>query len=225
MRNTTRVTENESENTVSETQAAPAGRPQRRGFGGYNKAAAGLNTTTLKVEDDSLVIAFLEPENFTYALRHWIKYPSEDGKSQVTRAEWCLIEQEDYCPMCDMGDKAKPVCFFNVVDIASPGKVLVWEASADPTSKIQKEYNKLVKRGRSLDDEDTYFVVSKEKGRNGIYSYSVDRQPADEIEAVWPSLHPLTSAQRATLAPKMYDESYVKYKTLSEIQEFVESLP
>jgi hypothetical protein len=224
MRNTNQgKTENESETTVNETQAAPAGRPQRRGFGGYNKAASGLNTTTLKVEDDSLVIAFLEPENFSYALRHWIKYVV-DG-NQVTRAEWCLIEQEDYCPMCDMADKAKPVCFFNVVDIAAPGKVLVWEASADPTSKIQKEYNKLVKRGKALNDEDTYFVVSKEKGRNNIYSYSVDRQPADEIEAVWPSLHPLTSAQRATLAPKMYDESYVKYKTLAEIQEFVESIP
>jgi hypothetical protein len=217
MRNT--GTPREESNTVS----ASEGRPQRRGFGGYNKAASGLNKTTLQVQDDAVVIAFLEEENFTYALRHWLKYDGPDGKP-VTKAEWCLQEEEGECPMCDIGDKPKPVCFFNVVDLSAPNKVLVWEASSDPTDAIQKEYKKLVNKRKTLNDLGLYFVVSKEKGKNGFYSYSVDRLEAEDLPHEWPSLSQLSEAQRTTLSTKLYDESYVKYKTRTEIQDLVDEL-
>lgn len=211
-------TMNEREETMStDTEGTTTGtRTARRGFGGLNK----LNQTTFRVEDDSEVIIFLEPENFTYALRHWIKYIGEDG-NQTTRAEWCL---EEDCPLCDIGDRPKPVAFFNVVDLTVPNKVLVWEASADPTGAIQKEFNKLAKRGQTLSQDNLYWVVSREKKSNGFYTYSVDKLPEDELTVEWKSLRPITGAQRDALRHRAFDESYVEYKDRQELQEFTDSL-
>lgn len=217
-------TRNEStEETMSDesTSTATGTRTARRGFGGYNKTVSGLNQTTFQVKDDSEVIVFLEPENFTYALRHWVKYIGEDGKTQQTRAEWCL---EDDCPLCDIGDRPKAVAFFNVVDLAFPNKVLVWEASADPTKAIQKEFNKLVKANKKLSDDGLYWVVSREKGRNGFYTYSVDKLTEDDLAEQWPSLKPLNGAQRDALRHRAYDESYVELRERQELVEFVDSL-
>ena len=215
-----------AESTEDMRETVGTGRASRAGFGGYNKAVDGLNRTTLQVKDDSEIIAFLEPENFTYALRHWVKYVDNAG-TQITRAEWCL---EDECPLCEIGDRPKAVCFFNVVDVTNPGKVLVWEASADPTEAVQKEFNKLAKLGKQLDDPNLYWIVAKSKGKNGFYSYSVDKLPVDELEIVGHSLkpgqviRPLTESQRAALSTKLYDESYVEYKDRSELQDFVDTL-
>jgi hypothetical protein len=217
MRQTARPETEENMRTEEAT-----GRASRRGFGGYNKAADGLNRTTFQVKDDTEVIAFLEPENFTFALRHWVKYVDETS-NQVTRAEWCL---EDECPLCDIGDRPKAVCFFNVVDLANAGKVLVWEASADPTEAIQKEFNKLQQRGKNLNDSDVYWAVSKSKGKNGFYSYSVDKVTEDDLNSApaFKNIKPLTESQRIALGTKLYDEAYVEYKERQELQDFVDTL-
>lgn len=218
MARTARTTNERDENTVStETENGTTGtRAPRRGFGGLNK----LNQTTFQVKDDSEVIIFLEEENFTYALRHWVKYVDETG-NQVTRAEYCL---EEDCPLCDIGDRPKAVAFFNVVDLTNPTKVLVWEASADPTSAIQKEYNKLAKRGKSLSQDGLYWIVSREKKSNGFYSYSVDSLNEEELAAEWAKLRSIPPAQREALRARAYGEDYVEYKTRQELQEFVDSL-
>lgn len=210
-----------SEDTAgTDTAVETRTRTSRRGFGGYNKTLDGLNRTTFQVKDDSEVIVFLDDENFTYALRHWVKYVDESN-NQVTRAEWCL---EEDCPLCDIGDRPKAVAFFNVVDIANPTKVLVWEASADPTGAIQKEFNKLAKRGQHLNDDGLYWVISREKGRNGFYTYSVDKLVEDDLATEWKNLKPLTPAQRDALRHRAYDENYVEYKDRADLQDFVDSL-
>jgi hypothetical protein len=215
-----RMRKNETSTEERDMRTEGTGRAPRRGFGGYNKVADGLNRTTFQVKDDPEVIAFLEPENFTYALRHWVKF-FDDSNQQQTRAEWCL---EEDCPICDIGDTPKAVCFFNVVDIANPGKVLVWEASADPTGAIQKEFTKLSRRGQFISDEQFYWVISKAKGKNGFYTYSVDRLHIDDMAVEWPKLSPLTPEQRTALRGKLYDEDYVEYKDREELQAFVDTL-
>lgn len=196
-------------------------RSARRGFNTFNKVASNLNNVTFKVADDSEVIAFLEDENFAYALRHWVKFIDPESGQQRTVAEWCL---EDDCPLCDIGDRAKPTAFFNVVNLATPGKVLVWEATADPTKAIEKEYSKLQRKGQNLNDEDLFWVVSKEKGRNNIPSYSVDKLPLEDLEVEWPSLTPLTAEQRESLSEKLYDETYIKFKTREELEDLASKL-
>lgn len=198
-------------------------RTSRAGFGTFDRAVRALNNTTFQVGDDSEVIIFLDPENFTYALRHWVKYQDpENPRNQITRVEFCL---EDDCPLCDVGDKAKATAYFNVVNLATPNKVIVWEATPDPTGAIQKEFNKLQKLGKSLNDSNLYWVISKEKGRNGFYSYSVDKVTEDELTTQWPRLSPVSAAQREALSARAYGDEYIQYKTREEIQEFVDSIP
>lgn len=212
-----------SDETTTRTRSA---RTSRRGFAGYNKTVEGLNKTTFQVKDDSEVIIFLDDENFFYELRHWIKYIGDDGK-QATRAEWCLGVDDDgesVCPLCDIGDKPKPVAFFNVVDLVNPTKVLVWEASADPTKAVEKEFNKLKKLNKKLNDDNLYWVVSREQGRNGYWTYSVDKMTEEELGESFPSLKTVNGAQRDALRHRAYDENYVEYKTREELQEFADSL-
>lgn len=209
------------ESTVSESTGTRQARTDRRGFGGLDK----LQQTTFQVKDNSEVIIFLEPENFSYALRHWVKYiDPDDPKKTTTRVEICL---EDDCPLCDVGDRPKATAYFNVVDLTVPTKVLVWEATADPVKAIQKEYNKLAKRGLNLSDDNTYWVISKEKQSNGFYTYSVDRISEEELLTEWKGLKPINGAQRDALRHRAYDESYVEdqMKSAEELQEFVDSLP
>lgn len=206
---------------MSESTTAGS-RGDRRGFGGLDKA----QQTTFQVKDNSEVIIFLEPENFTYALRHWIKYQDPDNpKNTKTQVEYCL---EEDCPLCDIGDRAKATAYFNVVDLALPTKVLVWEATSDPTKAIQREYNKLrnAKSGtkRELNDDTLYWVVSKELGSNGFYSYSVDKLTEADLLSEWPSLKPINAAQREALRHRCYGEEYIELKTRDELQEFIDSL-
>lgn len=224
----TTATREQSEETVNDTDEGTStgqrtARTSRRGFGGYNN----LNKTTFQLTDSSAVLIFLEPENFTYAKRHWVKYIPDDSTNNqpVTRVEYCL-EEEDDCPLCEIGDNAKPTAYFNVVDLSSPTKVLVWEATPDPTSAIQKEFNKLAKSGRELSEDGLYWVISREKGKNGFYTYSVDRLSEDDMSKEWKSLKPVTEAQRESLRHRAYDDTYVlnQLKTRDELQEFVDSL-
>lgn len=211
-------TRNETGDTMS-TETETGVRSSRRGFSALNLA----NQMTFRLGDNSEVIVFLEEENFTYALRHWVKYipgDSADNKP-MTRVEYCL---EDDCPLCDIGDRPKSTAFFNVVNLTVPNKVLVWEATADPTGAIEKEFKKLFKNGKHLSDDGLYWVISREKGKNGFYTYSVDRLTEEGLQDEWPSLSPLTPAQRVALRTRMYDESYVQVKTREELQEFVDSL-
>lgn len=224
-----RTTAQRTEETMSDETTRTGTRRARRGFDSYDKTVDGLNRTTLQVKDDSEVIVFLEDDMFHYALRHWIKFLDDNGQ-QVTRAEWCLQLEEDEdddvadCPLCNIGDRPKAVAFFNVVNLAQPGKVLVWEASADPTNAIKKEYNKLLKRGKHLNDDGVYWVVSREKGRNGFYTYSVDMVLEDELATEWPKLKPIGPTQREALRARMYDEEYVNLKDRQELLEFADSL-
>lgn len=217
MRQARTTARTESTETMSGT------RTSRGGFGTFDKAVKALNSTTFTVGETSEVIIFLDPENFTYALRHWIKYMDpENPKQQITRVEYCL---EEDCPLCDEGDRAKATAYFNVVDLGAPNKVLVWEATPDPTSAIQKEFNKLTAKGKNLSDDGLYWVISKEKGKNGFYSYSVDRLTEEELLTEWPKLSPINSAQREALRHRAYGDEYIEYKTREELQEFIDSLP
>lgn len=208
-------------------------RGSRRGFGA-NKLK-NVNDRTLRVEDSTLVIAFLEEENFTFAGRHWIDfYDQEQGRTRKT-VKNCLsvLEEGDEgfddrgCPLCDAGDQAKPTYYFNVVNLANPSKVLVWEASTDPANKIEKRYVARAQNGQHINDPDIYWAVSKEQnGKNGkgAWTYSVDPVKSRDLEEDWPSLKVLTDERRVSLLEKLYDETYVKYESYEALESFVDSI-
>lgn len=205
----------------------------RRGFNSYNQAVNDRPTFLVSKENTHL-IAFLEEENFTWAKRHWVDIlDPETGKKRTTVRSCLLTEDEDGnwqdergCPICSyfasIGDKHTPsvTCYFNVVDLeGNRNKPLVWEASPGPTNVILKRYQQRAKIGKTLADADIYYAVSKEQ--NGAWVYSVDPVRESDFESEWPSQKPLTDSERERLVGKMYDESYVKFNTYEELEEFV----
>lgn len=199
----------------------------RRGFTSYNQAVNDRPTFLVSKEKTHL-IAFLEAENFTWAKRHWVEIiDPETGKRRTTVKNCLQTEDEEGnwveergCPICAVGEDPSVTCYFNVVDLESNrNKPLVWEASPGPTGVILKRFQQRAKIGKTLADEDIYYAVSKEQ--NGAWVYSVDPVRADALAEEWPSITPLTDEHRTRLQGKLYDESYVKFQTYEELEEFV----
>lgn len=101
----------------------------------------------LDVGNDPVTIRFAEAEPFAFIYRHLVdKIPHT-----------CI---GDDCPLCEVGDKPKPVVFYSVIDLTD-STMKVWELSADPTRTVQKHYDRLANQGNALNDPDVAFVVSK----------------------------------------------------------------
>lgn len=210
----------------------------RRGFNSYSKAVNDRPTFVVSKENTHL-IAFLEEENFTWVKRHWADIIDPETDKQRTTVRNCLNTEDENgdpqdergCPICTAhvdGFIKKPntpsvTVFFNIVDLEqSRNKPLVWEVSPGPTNVILKRYQQRQKIGKTIADPDIYYAVSKEQ--NGAWVYSVDPVKASDLAEEWPSITPLSDAERERLQGKLYDESYVSFNTYEELEEFVQLL-
>lgn len=204
-------TPEERESRVRETLDR---KPSRAGFSAYKKATQerSQKTNDFKVDDETEVIAFLEDEPFAHYFVHWI------NTSEGRRPRNCI---GDECPLCERGDRAKPVLLFNVVDMQMPEKVLLWKASADPAKRIEKRYDDLTKKNLSLNSPGVYFEVSKFEKDNGFSEYVVDRIRDDALTDEW-KIQPLSEDDREELLARAYDESIVEYNTREELQDFAD---
>lgn len=206
---TTRDTDDRSERSESRGSTTRTG---GRGFGAYkeNVKESKREFNSFRVEDETLVIAFLEDEPFDHVFRHWINRQPRN----------CI---GDDCPACLRGDTPKAVLMFNVANMDDPEKVMLWEVSAEPVKRIEKRYDDLVAKGKKLNDEGVYFEVSKAKGKNGFTEYSVDRLYENVLIEEW-DMQPLTAEDREALTENLYTSDVVKYNTAEEIEEWLDSL-
>lgn len=163
---------------------------------------------TVPDDGEEVLIKFLEDKPFAPLFQHWVQ--TENGR----RAYTCLGFTE--CPMCAKGDKAKSSDWINVVVLGDEPALMVWYMSPDPASAVKERAQG--KRTSPLDKDGLYFAVSKKKGSNGFFSYSVDPVKEDELETDW-GVKPLTDAQLDGFISNRYDSSIVRFHTLSELQE------
>jgi hypothetical protein len=234
MRNArTRATETLAEGTESRRSSMSTGTRSTRGFGA-NKLST---DRTFKVDKTTLIIAFLESENFAFAGRHWVDITGDDGKVRKTVKNCLGVRDSDdpdefptLCPICARGDTPKATYFFNVVNLANPARVLVWEATTEPSNKIKVRYEAREANGQHLNDDGIYWAVSKVQSgeasgkKGGSFVYSVDPVKERDLPEDWPSLSPLSAESREVLLRKLYDEDYVKYDTFDSLVDFVESI-
>jgi hypothetical protein len=211
-RRATRTTRDSDERSERSESRGRTTRTGGRGFSAYkdNVKESRREFNTFRVEDETLVIAFLEDEPFDHVFRHWINRQPRN----------CI---GDECPPCMSGDVPKAVLLFNVVDMAEPEKVLLWEASAEPVKRIEKRYDDLAAKGKKLNDEGVYFEVSKAKGKNGFTEYTVDRLYENVLVDEW-DLEPLTAEEREALAEHLYTSDVIKYNTVEELQDWLDGL-
>ena len=171
------------------------------------------NTTQVPrfaVPDDGeeVLVKFLDEMPFAPIYQHWIA--AANGRRAYTCAGY------DTCPLCARGDKAKASDWFNIVVLGDTPEIRVWIASPDPSAAIEERATG--KRTSPLNKDGLYFAVSKKKGTNGFFSYTVDAVREDELEADW-GVNPLTPAQITQFNKDKFDSSVVRIHTISELSE------
>lgn len=159
----------------------------------------------LTVPDDGeeVIIKFLEEDPFAAYFVHWINKRSYTCPGQ------------DICPACARGDKAKANNLLNVVVLGDSPELVVWYATSDPSTAIEEKA--LSKKG-PLNKATMYMAVSKRKGTNGFFSYTLDWVRGDELKEDW-GLRELTTEEIAKFNSEKYDSSIVRVNTVSEITE------
>lgn len=189
------------------------------GWAAYKKQQAERTNrfATLEVSDESqTVIKFAEAEPFAFYYRHW---------PRGGRADVCIADADNdvTCPLCDRGDRPKPVVMYNVVDV---GKSLlcVWEMSSEPTRKVQKHYDQLAARDKTLADDEFYFIVTKAKKSNGFFEYDIQRVRASDLEDE-AGATPLTAEEFADATKRgLYTDEIVYVRDRDALQEVADNL-
>lgn len=189
------------------------------GWAAYKKKEAERSTryATLEVtEDGQTVIKFVEAEPFAFYYRHWPK----GGRADVCIAD---ADNDVECPLCGVGDKPKPVVLYNVVDVGK-NLLCVWEMSSEPTRKVQKQYDQLAARDRTLDDPGLYFIVTKAKKSNGFFEYDITRVRADDLNEE-AGIEPLTEAEIEDATKKgLFTDEIVYVRNREALQEVADGL-
>lgn len=184
-----------------------------------NKAATSDFPDDFKVGDDEVLIAFLEDAPFTAYLEHFLReLPQGQKKSFVCHGK-------GDCPLCDqLGDKPAARAAFNIVDFTNPDKpeLKVWKATPGPLAEIEKRADS--KRTSPLNKDGLFFVVSKEKGKNNFFQYTVDPVREEEIEDDFDIDPDAAAAAIDALAEKVYDKSIVKLDSKRALREIAEAL-
>ena len=191
------------------------------GWVGYRKAREDRSVKYPRFEVDKdgtpSIIKFAQAEPFAFIYRHWV----------AKRPYTCIADAENdvLCPLCDAGDRAKPVVFYNVIDVTDEARVKVWEMTADPTRKVQKHYDLLadMEPARTLDDPGFYFAVSKEQKERSAWEYTVDRIKERDLQEDW-SAEPLGDDEIAEALEKLSDDSIIYVSSTDDLREAVDKI-
>jgi hypothetical protein len=189
------------------------------GWAAYKKKEAERSTRypSLEViEDGQTVIKFVEAEPFAFYYRHWPK----GGRADVCIAD---ADNDVECPLCGVHDKPKPVVLYNVIDVGK-NLLCVWEMTSEPTRKVQKQYDLLAGRDKTLDDDDVYFIVTKAKKNNGFFEYDVQRVRAADLNEE-AGADPLTKAEIADAIKRgLFTDEIVYVRNREALQEVADGL-
>jgi hypothetical protein len=151
----------------------------RPGWGAADDTMASTSSfaQTLKPEEKSKVIKFLDEQPYVNYRRHWIERTGPQGRS--TRSYTCLKSFNRDCPLCDAGDRAQAVSAFNVAEVGEDGVVSLKSWDCGP-----KIYNIL--KGYANDPKIApltrgFFLVSR-TGKKGSVNHQVIPVKAASLE-------------------------------------------
>lgn len=215
-------------------ESVKAGRQPKRGFGAAKQAtrpSAGSTSEILfRVPENVIkVVAFVEPENYDFLYRHWIPGVTDDGRPVKIPRNCILDVSDDGCPLCDVGDEPKAVALFNVIDLDTPSKVLLWEASPEPYKRIEELYEELQAipedRGGPLElnSPGVYAAVSRRKKTNGYWEYTVKRVKARDLDEDY-GLDPLDDDVLEAARANLHKSEDIPFNTHEELRDLAASL-
>lgn len=197
------------------------------GFSSYaqKKAKTSNFATDFKPgANEPTLIKFLDAEPFDNFVQHWIDdLPKGTRKSYVCRDDE-YFDDEDGCPLCDIGEPGRTFSLFNVLDLTNPRKpeVKVWTASPAVADKLQRASQN--ERTSPLDREDVYFEVEMVKTKNKT-EWTIApvkaRDLADDFD-----IDPFTEDELEDFKEKRYDDrkAVTKVDSYDDLMDLAESL-
>lgn len=205
--------------SASRTESSKA-RPGRSGWDGIKKNREKRQTgDDFRVkEDTSYLIHFLEPacmEDGAY-LEHFIRELANNNE----RAAYACLEED--CPLDDIGDDPKDRALFNIVLIDEKGNArnMYWNATSSIIDIIE-DFAKST-HNSPIDRTDLYFEVSKKKGKNKFFQYSL--MPVKARDLADEGIEPLTDDELDELRDTMFDVSVLKMPSRKELRDIAEEL-
>jgi hypothetical protein len=186
-----------------------------KGWGGVRKhrEESSSYATNFRVTDEEVLVKFVDDEPFVTYYQHWLQ--ELDGRKSFP----CI---GDNCPLCEIGDDPRFLAVFNVIDFRDDEpEVKIWEASPQPAGEIEE----IAKNTRTspINRDDLYFAVSKKKGKNNFWSYTILPVKERDLAEDW-DLDPLSSSELDALVDKTYDSSVVRIPARDELLKVVEDL-
>lgn len=150
--------------------------------GGWSAAQDTMDSTssfaqTLKPEEKSQVIKFLDDDPYVNYRRHWIERTTPEGKT--TRSYTCLKSFGKECALCDIGDRPQAVAAFNVALIGDDGVASLksWDVGPKIFNILKGYANdpKIAPLSRG------FFLVSR-TGKRGTVNHQVIPVKASALE-------------------------------------------
>lgn len=189
--------------------------------GGYTEAdkqmAKGSSfAQSLKLEEKSVFIKFLEDAPYANFRRHWIERNTKDGKQ--LRAWTCLDTIDKECPLCEVGDRAQSVAAYNVVIVGDDGQVIHKSWDVGPRLyQVLKGYMNDPKIGPLTKG---FFVASK-TGKRGTVQHNVS--PISKTALIDDyGMEPPTADELA--AVKKYTPEIIQIPATKDLRELAEEI-
>lgn len=208
------TTEEEQEQPRRRKAMKAGDSPIRGGWTGGQQVADSTSSyaQTLKLEEKTKIIKFLQDEPYASYRRHWIEQSGPTGKT--LRSYACLVSFDADCPLCEAGDKATATVAFNVAEIGDDGvpTLKTWDAGVKIFKALQAYANdpKVAPLTRG------YFLVGR-SGKKGSVNYTINPVKPSSLEEDY-DIEPPDKAALERLG--LYDTSIIerpKLKTLEEL--------
>lgn len=208
------VDEEDDDEDEPSRRSSQDSKPVRKGWGGGKRVREQSSdfAEQLQIDDEAILIKFLEDEPFAAYRQHWI----EGLKSTKKKSFTCL---EDGCPLCDLGDRPSGKFCFNVL-LLSEGEPVVkaWIVGSRVFSTLEDLANDSKKGPLSK----LYYAVTK-SGKGTKTNYNVQAVKERDLEEDWDA-EPLDDKLLDHFAKDCYDESVIQVQTKKQLKEIAREL-
>lgn len=208
------------------------GRRTRSGTGGFASYSQKKRTNSNFADEfkpqpnEPVLIKFLDAEPFDVYNQHWVEEGNASGNTRhsfVCRDDE-YFDDEDGCPLCDVGEPASTYSLFNILDLTNPRKpeVKVWRTSPAVTDKMERASRD--KKTSPLDREDVYFEVEMTK-KSRKTEWFVQPVKARDLQEDF-DMEPLTEDEIATFTDNLFTDrtAVTKVDSYDDLLELAESL-
>lgn len=149
------------------------------GWGAYTKAKETAKKSSfnsedqLKVEDDPVLIKFVEDGPFESYYQHWVQRPKGKKRS------WTCPGEDD-CPLCSLGQAVRCLTLFNVIEITEKAHTRkFWVCGKNAGDQVEEMA--MSKRHSPINDDTLYFEVTRKEADFG-YKYTLNPLRESELE-------------------------------------------